>query len=260
MSSSRNFSPYELTQLARHGVSSETAQKMGEMPVEYITGKVDFANQTFHVTQDTLIPRVESEKIVELACEHIASNSITAPNILDMGTGSGALGISTLLALPSSVQTTAHVALADISAEALNVTKQNMQKLVNNNLHQHISLLQSDLWQNIPPQTFDVIIANLPYIPEKTMPTLDASVVDFEPHQALDGGKHGLTNIAAFLKNVDNYLTPNGLVILEVDETHTPKYLAEKIPDLYAQFAWQALEDCFGKHRFLLVTQPTDAG
>ncbi|MCA9372682.1 peptide chain release factor N(5)-glutamine methyltransferase [Candidatus Woesebacteria bacterium] len=217
---SRKLSPYEKTQLLRARISEKTALSEPDKPVEYITGKVDFFSHSFQVTQDTLIPRPESEELITKALEWFEKNRASfgkkPPVILDIGTGCGAIAISLALEL-QKLRVEAEITATDISAGAIAVAKQNAVK---HNVPT-ITWVSADLLDFLPASAqVDLLIANLPYIPSERIAYLDASVKDFEPKIALDGGSDGLHHIRKLLNEAHQYLTPIGTILLEVDYTH----------------------------------------
>ncbi len=213
---SRQFSSYELNHLKKHGINLPEISAFGEMPVEYITGHADFHGLDFLVNQHTLIPRLESEKIVDLVLQHISQQDLNHPAIADIGTGSGCLGI-TIAHYLTGQQTPYTIYLSDVSTEALNIAGQNADKLLPSRVN--LFFQQSNLMDNYPKIKFDIIVANLPYIPSSRISHLDTSVKDFEPIQALDGGPKGTILINRLLPQLPQFLTDQGLAILEFDDT-----------------------------------------
>lgn len=221
----RQLSPYEQTHLARFGQPNINIEKIGDMPVEYVTGKVEFMNRVFDINQDVLIPRPETEWIVDKAIELVGDEN--EPTIIDVGTGSGNMGISLFLNL-SQQNKKPHIIMTEISEPALKIAKQNFANLVNqqDQAAGQANFYVSDVLADVP-HTFqaDVIVANLPYIPASRISYLDKSVVDYEPHIALDGGPQGTTLIQRLLEQAVAFLKPNGSIILEIDHTHQPEDL-----------------------------------
>lgn len=249
----RTLSPYEQTQLARYGIdftdSAEFFDRYGEMPVEYITSHVEFCGLDFRVTPDTLIPRIETEELVALAVQSLQEQAIgrDAPvRFADVGTGSGAIAISVATQLASTgVDYELHA--SDVSPSALSVAKLNAQRLLTPQQCSRCQFLVSDLLQSYPANaTFNCIIANLPYIPNARLSALDVSVKDYEPRLALDGGEDGLRLIRQLLAQAPTFLAPDGVMLLEVDDTHSMESWRE-----YAQ-QWRVeiMEDQFGRTRF----------
>lgn len=172
-------------------------------PYQYIKGWVEFYKLKFKVTPDVLIPRPETELLVDEILK-IKPNSV-----LDLGTGSGCIAISVAKNLPG-----VKIIASEISHQALEIAKQNAK------FHQvNIEFVLSDLLENISQQ-IDVIVTNLPYIPSSRIPYLDSSVKDFEPHIALDGGKDGFELYRKLFKQVNQLKLKPKLIIGEIDYTH----------------------------------------
>lgn len=270
----RTLSPYEYNHLLRHGVDPAQINEHGEKPVEYITGHVTFNNHDFLVTEDTLIPRVETEELVALAVAEIQQIQQRLQNptqkivIADVGTGSGAIALSIILELLSQPQPESlHLEfwMSDISRDALKVAEQNISRLIPEmknispglySLHSQathtqitVHVLESNVLSNFPPSQIDLLLANLPYIPSQRISVLDSSVKDYEPHVALDGGDQGLDLIHTLLDQAAAYLSDSGKIILEVDYTHTP---AEITTD--ERWKVRMLFDNFQRQRFAVVT------
>ncbi len=229
----RHFTPYEQTQLAKHGISADQAESYGQMPVEYITNHVGFNGLDLWVNPDVLIPRVETEELAhrayQLVCQILASkqNTNNKPGttlrVLDMGTGCGALAIylATQLADRPNLPINCQIIASDISHQALAVAQKNAQKHLPSSSRVQLDFKLSNLWSDIKPGlTFDLVVANLPYIPSARIPVLDESVKNFEPWLALDGGSDGLDLIGKMLDQAPAHLTADGTILLEVDYTH----------------------------------------
>lgn len=253
----RTLSPYELTHLARYSTISIDIEKFGEMPVEYITGKAEYYGRVFEVTNDVLIPRIETEELVDLALKLISDRLAKLPTITiaDVGTGCGALGITLFLELQKR-RRDAKIWLSDVSAPAVEVAKKNALKLVSSSELAHLTFLTSDLLSSYPKNwKANLFLANLPYIPSQRITALDSSVKDFEPWLALDGGPNGFSLIHTFLLQAVDRLEPDGIILLEVDHTHTA---AEIIPDeLKTTLVAESIKDSFGQPRFMLITAKT---
>ncbi len=146
------------------------------VPVAYLTGKKEFYGFNFEVDGRVLVPRPETEQLVDLVLKHAQGP------VLEIGTGSGAIACSVKKTRPEL-----EVTACDISADALEVANKNCVQL-----GVEVRLFQSDLLQNIPQEKFDVLVANLPYIGYETHNFVDDSVVRHEPNLALDGGSDGL--------------------------------------------------------------------
>lgn len=236
----RILTPYEQTQLARHG--SGSTQVNDATPIEYVTGVAEFCGLEFAVNPAVLIPRVETEGLVEIALECISEKllTVTELKVMDVGTGSGAVIISLAKHLEQTSLSTDFFA-SDISTDAIKVAKKNATKLTN----VPISFHQSNLLEQCSDR-FDVITANLPYIPSEAVKKLDPSVVNYEPLIALDGGADGFVLIKKLLQTVSKYLKPQGSVILELDTSHIGPFFRE----FENEFAITFFNDCFDRHRF----------
>lgn len=216
--SKRQFTAYEINQLTKHGLDPFTLADIinPDIPIEYITCFSEFRGRDFEVDPAVLIPRIETEEIIDIALKHVATNRSVV--YCDIGTGSGAIGISFGMELAKR-NLTYYGILSDISSKALSIAKDNLESLMPQD--KCIKLIKSDLMNDYPEIEFDVIFANLPYIPSTRIKQLDSSVKDYEPIGALDGGKDGLKYIRKLLEQAPKFLKSKGVIILEVDDTHT---------------------------------------
>ena len=184
------------------------ARRLKGEPLAYILGQWDFYGMRLHITPDVLIPRDDTEVVTEMAIE-TALFLNQNPRILDLCAGSGCIG----LAIGKRVKD-ARITLGDVSPAALKVAKQNVaeQKLTG-----RVNCLQIDVRKPAPKflGEFDLIVSNPPYINSKELTTLDASVKDFEPHVALDGGEDGLAFYRAILDNYTVALKSGGFFCFE---------------------------------------------
>ena len=178
-------------------------------PLPYITGQQEFYRLPFVITPDVLIPRPETELLVEYALTWLKGRP-AGQLVADVGTGSGCIAISLIVNLPS-IQAMA----VDISWNALQVARKNFQNLAPT---ANLFFIQSDLLSSISVK-FDLICANLPYIPTQTLSEL--AVSRQEPILALDGGPDGLALIKKLLFQSKNLITPDGLLLLEIEHTQS---------------------------------------
>ncbi len=182
-------------------------------PVALITGEKEFWSFTFKVVPGVLIPRPDTEILVE--CVKRAISALENPRILELGVGSGAVSVSIL-----RENERATLVGTDISELALRLTKENAIK---GGVASRISLLASDLFEALRPEPqFHVICSNPPYIPTSDLATLEPEIKYFEPLTALDGGKDGLEVIRRIVKEVASYLKQDGIMVLEVGESQAP--------------------------------------
>ncbi len=187
-------------------------------PLPYILGHWEFYGLDFSLTPHVLIPRPETELLVEKAINWLRAHP-KRRNAIDVGTGSGCIGISLAKTIPDL-----HLVMTDISLQALHIAAVNIDK---HGLTQRLRLIQSDLLQGITGP-FDLVGANLPYIPTNTL--LSLPVAGPEPRLALDGGVDGTTYIIKLLEQAKNNLAPGGLMLLEIDASQgeTVERLARK--------------------------------
>lgn len=257
----RQLSAYEQTHLSRFGFTHLPLPASSTTPVEYLTGKVEFCGHVFSVSPSVLIPRVETEKLVSMALSSAKTLAANSPHqalsIAEIGTGSGAIGISLHLELIQQ-QIAHHLVLSEISENALKVAANNLKKLTSENSRHSsttCSLLHSNLFEKYPATSqFDLIVANLPYIPSTRIPKLDPSVTDHEPILALDGGTDGLEIILECVKKAGPHLKPHALLLLEVDDSHTQELLSNRIGNIPDNsFTITTYPDFFGKNRFAKI-------
>lgn len=182
-------------------------RRVGGEPAAYITGGWEFFGLPMIVTPDVLIPRVDTEVVAETAIGLI--RDVEKPRVLDLCTGSGCIGIAIAKNVPS-----ARLVLADKSAAALKVARQNT---LINKVSPRSMCVEADALSGPGPMLsgFDLIVSNPPYIPAGDIPGLDASVREFEPMMALDGGDDGLVFYRAICEKWKNALAPGGRLVFE---------------------------------------------
>lgn len=173
-------------------------------PVQYITREQEFYSLSFRVTPDVLIPRPETEHLVEAALERLPRN--TPVRIADVGTGSGAIAIALAHALPL-----ASVTALDTSPAALTVARHNAE---HHQLDNRIRFLESDLLAAVASETFDAIVSNPPYVSD--LEILAPEVHNFEPHAALFAGCTGLDIYQRLIPQARQCLAPHGWLLMEI--------------------------------------------
>ena len=198
----------ELNASQRAAYEDSIARRLRHEPVQYITGQQEFYGLTLKVTPAVLIPRPETEHLVEAVLQRLPANEPL--KIADIGTGSGAIAIALAVHLPHAA-----ITALDISPDALAVAASNAHK---HNLSDHIRFLQSDLLSALDPEagTFDAIVSNPPYVAETDRLTLHPQVRDHEPAAALFAGETGLDIYRRLIPQAHSSLKPNGLLALEV--------------------------------------------
>ncbi len=187
-------------------------------PTQHLTGKQEFWGLDFEVSPDVLIPRPETEHLIEVALDRLAVRELragrdprlTGKNItlIDIGTGSGCIAVALAKELPD-----AEVYATDISAKALEIAKRNAAR---HGLSERIRFAESDLLQAVPLLTFDLIVSNPPYVGLCEADTLAIEVRDHEPPQALYGGQEGYELYGDLILQAGRQLKPGGLLVLEL--------------------------------------------
>ncbi|MBE0669386.1 MAG: peptide chain release factor N(5)-glutamine methyltransferase [Anaerolineales bacterium] len=220
-------------------------------PLPYIIGHWEFFGLDFGITKDVLIPRPETELLIEKAIAWLQA-SPERRTVADIGTGSGAIAVTLAMHLPD-----ARILATDISHEALKVAKHNAEKF---HVHHKIDFLQCDLLpQHIDPlpteSHFDLICANLPYIPTETLQQLP--IYGTEPTLALDGGADGLDLYRRLLKIAPDWLAPNGKLLFEIEATQGLKALSVAY-DSFNNMNIQLHQDLSGHDRILEITLHED--
>lgn len=180
-------------------------QRLKRIPVAYLTGIKDFMGLSFAVNENVLIPRPDTEILIELVGEYL--RSIGGGIFVDLGTGSGAICISILKFVKS-----AQAIAVDISSEALDVAKFNAQKF---HVEDRIKFYCGDLFAPLEGKIFDAIVSNPPYIPTSELKTLQSEVTK-EPRIALNGGEDGLNFYRRIVRNAPKFLVGGGLLAVEV--------------------------------------------
>jgi len=215
----------ELTTQQSQAYQELVQRRLNGEPSAYIVGQREFYGLDFYVDSRVLIPRPESELLIDKALEFAREHpNISRPVIADVGTGCGNLAISLAVHLSQ-----AKIYASDISQAALEVAALNCQR---HKLSQRIHLLQGYLLEPLP-ESVDIIVANLPYVKDKELARLDPHVRDFEPHLALAGGNQGLDLIAELLAQTPGKLRQGGALFMELGEGQGAAALAlarKKLP------------------------------
>lgn len=208
------------------------------MPAAYITNEVWFAGLSFYVDSRVLIPRSPIAELVEQQFSPwIDINRVE--RVLDLCTGSGCIAIACAYAFER-----ARIVGSDVSKDALDVAAINRD---NHGLEDRVELIQSDLFDNIPAQKFDIIVANPPYVSSQEMAQLDREF-SFEPHDGLAAGDTGMDVVVPLLKNVGSYMADHGILVVEVG--YSAPALVQMLPDI--PFTW--LEFAHGGEGVFLLT------
>jgi release factor glutamine methyltransferase len=205
-------------------------------PIAYITGVQPFMSIEFFVDRTVLIPRPETEKLVEAAIELLKQGTV-----VDIGTGSGAIAISLAKYLPD-----AKVIGTDSSPAAIEIAKKNAE---HHNLADRIEFIVGDLFEPLKDKV-DMIVSNPPYIPSKEIEKLETDVKDWEPREALDGGEDGLNYIRILIEKAPEHLKPNGHLLFENDYNQSQK-VKQLVENCGKYKSIKIIKDLNGKERII---------
>lgn len=217
-------------------LSALVEKRISGIPLQHVTGEWDFYGRTFKVDGRALIPRPETELLVEFIT---TAELPPRPLIMDVGTGSGIIGISLALEIPGS-----RVIGTDISPAAIELAQENKLLLSAENF----STVNCNLAEE-PDKQFDVIVANLPYISSEEISDLHPEVKDHDPLQALDGGTRGTLLILELIKSAPGKLKSGGLIVLETGYDQE-----ESVPAFFPEDLWiniRTHKDMAGNHRMV---------
>lgn len=214
-------------------------------PIQYVIGNVNFYGLKFIVNRNVLIPRFETEELVEQVVEYTKDLNKDKIKILDLGCGSGAIGLTLKSILKDS-----EVTLVDISKEALEVAKLNA-----NNLNLDVTFIESDWFSNVKLEKYDIIVSNPPYI--RTDEEIEEIVKNNEPSLALYGGVDGLDCYRKILANIKPYLNNKFLIAFEIGESQK-----EEIYDIVNKYLKDieitCKKDLYGRNRMIFVRNKND--
>ena len=242
-----NKNPLELLTCLEETIPEETVEiyKKEVMaleegkPLQYVIGNVNFYGNKFYINENVLIPRFETEELVEQTTEYIKKFFTEPVDIIDLGCGSGVIGLT----LEQKVSTNS-VDLIDISEKALEVTKVNKVKLNSN-----ANLIKSDMFENINKK-YDVIISNPPYI--KTTEEIEDIVLNNEPHLALFAGVDGLDCYKKIINNLPNHMKDKCLIAFEIGMTQAGN-ITNLAKEVLGNIKVEVKKDLSGKDRMLFI-------
>lgn len=227
-----------------HSFFENFEKRRRRIPLAQILGRQSFYGLDFFVNEDVLIPRADTECLVDLVLEDYADLAKQAGssslNILDLCTGSGCIGISVAKHLPYQ-----ELLLVDLSEKALAVAKKNAEK----HLGENVTLLQSDLLTGVQRKKFSLLLSNPPYIVSRVIPGLNREVSEYEPKLALDGGEDGLVFYRRIAKEAKAVLLPGARLYLEIGYDQ-----GESVKDIFQKEGYEAVEvfpDLSGNPRVL---------
>ncbi len=196
--------PRDITESEMKEIEEIVLRRKAGEPLQYILGETEFMGMVFKVNEQTLIPRADTETLVETVIDKIGNDKV---RVIDIGTGSGCIGISIAKKCPN-----AEVTLLDYSDAILAVAEENAAL---NGVN--VKLVKCDILEEMPEGEFDVIVSNPPYIETDTIFSLDNIVTSYEPPEALDGGFDGLMFYRRIVEEVaEEILADDGLIAFEI--------------------------------------------
>ena len=215
-----------------HSFFENFEKRRRRIPLAQILGRQSFYGLDFFVNEDVLIPRADTECLVDLVLEDYADLAKQAGssslNILDLCTGSGCIGISVAKHLPYQ-----ELLLVDLSEKALAMAKKNAEK----HLGENVTLLQTDLLTGVRGKKFSLLLSNPPYIVSRVIPGLEREVSEYEPKMALDGGEDGLIFYRRIAKEAKKVLLPGARLYLEIGYDQ-----GESVKDIFQKEGYEAVE------------------
>ena len=244
-----DITPVELQLQIDESLSPSQAQKLDELmqrrrehePIAYITGHKEFFGIDFYVNRNTLIPRPETEVLVETVLDLASRTPIET--IADVGTGCGAIAIALARHLPRPTIFATDISAAALKVAAVNISEQNVADCIH--------LVRADLLGPIRGP-LDLIVANLPYISDIEFGYLSTQIRCFEPIQALLGGCNGLDHIARLLGQATERLKPSGMILLEIGQ-HQGTLARDVIDQHFPQATVTPIRDLSGCNRAILI-------
>jgi len=234
---------YELNKADIEKFNSWLERRLKMEPAQYIVGETEFWSLPIFVGPGVLIPRQDTETLVDEVKKYFKDNKGNY-NFLDIGCGSGCIGISLLNIFKNS--TTTFVDKYDLP---IKYTKKNIER---HHLQNRSNIIQSDMFNNIPTNVkFDAIVSNPPYIPEEELRSISMQITLFEPMEALRAGSSGLDFYELFADKSVNFLTPNGALFLEIGYNQ-----CEDVIRILREKGWQevtAVKDLSGNNRVIIA-------
>ena len=224
-------------------------RRLSREPIQYITGIQEFWSMEFIVSPSVLIPRPETEVLVEQAVSLGQENpnlQEKGASLLDLGTGCGALAVALAREFEKAL-----IFATDISEEALRIARRNAES---HGVKDRIDFRSGDLFMPFAAKgaRFNLILSNPPYIPSETFETLSPEVRKYEPRSALDGREQGMVYITRILREAAGYLVPGGWILVEMDPEQTPK--AIRVIQETGQFSeHRRIQDYSHRYRVVLA-------
>jgi release factor glutamine methyltransferase len=219
---------YELRVDERSLLQDFANRRANREPYQYIAGHQEFYGLEFEVTPDVLIPRPETEILVERAIRSLTERPGSS-TFLEVGVGSGCIAVSILASVSNSI-----AAAVDISDKALAVAGRNASK---RGVSERLRLFVSDVYTNVEQRNFDLIVSNPPYVPNADLETLQPEVRNFEPYASLSDGGNGLSIVEKLIRGAANFLKPGGELLIEIGFDQSPR-----VENMFDARLWETVE------------------
>lgn len=230
-----------LTEAELEKIRPLVKRRGGREPLQYITGETEFSGLRLKVDRRALIPRPETERLIELMTQHFATPPAT---VLDLGTGSGAIALALAKAWPEAV-----VTAVDKSEDALALARENAEACA---LAGRTTFVLSDWFAGVPAgQKFALIVANPPYLSDEETAAAPPEVKDFEPRMALSAGTSSAADLERIIRAARHYLVPGGLLACETGIAQHQALVALATGEGYTRP--ESLRDLTGRERYLLA-------
>lgn len=230
-----------LTEAELEKIRPLVKRRGGREPLQYIMGETEFSGLKLKVDRRALIPRPETERLIELVMQQFAAPPAT---VLDLGTGSGAIALALAKAWPVAV-----VTAVDKSEEALALARENAEACA---LAGRVTFVSADWFAGIPAgQKFALIVANPPYLSDEETAAAQPEVKDFEPRMALSAGTNSAADLERIIRAARPYLAPGGLLACETGIAQHQALVALAAAEGYARA--ESLRDLTGRERYLLA-------
>lgn len=233
----------ELDPPAAAALSQGVKQRIAGEPIAYIVGEQSFMGWIFKTDKRALIPRPETEQLTELVVRELRNRQKQTGKFLEIGTGAGAIAIALKKYFPHC-----EVTATDISDEALELAEENAKRL-----NVSIDFVESDLFKDVPVAKYDLIVANLPYVPTQKLEFVSEQILDWEPMVAIEAGDDGLKYLIPFLKEAPKYLAENGIIAVEFWHTHGEP-VRELVKTLLPDHQVAIEKDLAGFDRYAIIT------
>jgi release factor glutamine methyltransferase len=225
-------------------------------PVAYLVGEREFFSHSFLVNRDVLIPRPETETLVECVVDQCGQRGWLAPKIMDLGTGCGCIAVVILTQIPAATAVATDISGAALRVAATNAARHNVADRMLMVLADGLNLPGGV----VPTDGFDVLVSNPPYIPADQVPALRPEIKDYEPKAALTDGEDGLSFYRIVGRGAAKLLAPNGLVVMEVADGQGPSAIAALQAGGSLELLATRKDRVTGKERVLVLKKAYQGG